>query len=86
MADAGNAVTSVTAHNKGGGLEIDGTRVVGTQASTITDAVVAHNIADAGTEMAAALETEVEGFLNAIGVQINLVLVALEKHGLVASL
>ena len=85
MADAGAAVADVSANNRAGGLVIDGDRVIGTQASTIADAEVGHSIADAAAEMAAPLELEVEGFLNAIGVQINLVLVALEKHGLVAS-
>lgn len=54
------------------------------QAAHITDAVVAHSIVDAGADLAAALETELEGFYDALGVKINAILVALENVGITA--
>lgn len=66
------------------GVIVDGEVVLKAQEATITDAVVAHSIADAGAELAAALETELEGFYDALGVKINAILTVLENHGIVA--
>lgn len=83
MADAGNAVTEVHVNQQAGGLKIDGIRVVGTQHTDITDAVVAHNIVDAAGDFAADLETELEGFLNALSVKVNAIIKVMTDHGLI---
>lgn len=83
MADAGASAADVVLNQQAGGLKIDGTRVVGTQHTDITDAVVAHNIADAAGDFAADLETELEGFLNALAVKVNAIIKVLTDHGLI---
>ena len=66
------------------GIIVNGEVVLKAQESTIADAVTSHSIADAGSELAADLETELEGFYDALGVKINAILTALENHGIVA--
>lgn len=85
MADAGASVSGVRANNRAGGLVVDEKRVVGTQHSAIADAVTNHNIADAAADMAQPLEDEIQGFMDAISVKLNLVIAALEKHGLIVT-
>lgn len=85
MADAGASVSTVLANKRATGLKIDGTRVVGTQHTAIADAVTNHAIADAAADMAQPLEDEIQGFLDAISVKLNLVIAAMEKHGLIVT-
>ena len=49
----------------------------------IADAVVAHSITDAATELSAANEAELEGFLDALGGKINAIIAALENFGII---
>ncbi len=55
------------------------------QGAAIADAVVAHDITDAAADLDAANETELEGFYDALGVQINAVLAALRTAGIIAT-
>ena len=56
-----------------------------TQSTNVANAVVAHDIADVGTELDEANELELEGFLNALGTVINLILTNLKAHGIMAT-
>ena len=56
-----------------------------TQSDNVADAVTNHDIADVGTELDAASETELQGFLNALGTKINLILTNLKAHGIMAT-
>lgn len=61
------------------GIVLDGVKVVGEQGTAITDAVTAHAL------NATFSDTEVEAALNALGTKLNLIIAALEAHGLIAS-
>ena len=56
--------------------------MISTQVATIADAVVAHSLTDADGSLGATSQAEVEAVLDALGVQINLVIAALDAHGL----
>jgi len=60
----------------------DGAGLLSNQQANVADAVVAHSITDAAAELDAANETELEGFLDALGGKINSILAILEAHGL----
>jgi len=64
--------------------DINNKGILSTQSANVADAVVAHSIADAGGELDAANETELEGFYDALGTQINALLAVLEAQGLMA--
>lgn len=67
------------------GVKVQGIKVLGAQVATIADAVVAHSITDTATQLDAANELELEGFLDALGVKVNAILAALEAHGILAA-
>lgn len=56
----------------------NGAPLIGLQVATITDAVVAHAL------NATFSDTEAEAALNALGVKVNLLIAALDAHGLTA--
>lgn len=54
-----------------------------TPSPSISVAEVSHSITDTATDLSAANETELEGFYNALGRKINLILVALQKQNII---
>ena len=87
---------STTFANTTGNANLGGTlKVVGNcgfyntapvaQAAHIVAAETGHSITDGAGDLSAANETEIEGFLNALGTKINSIIVVLENLGLKAS-
>lgn len=60
-------------------IKLDGLQVLGAQGVAVADAVVAHAL------NATFSDTEVESALDAIGVQLNLIIARLEAAGIIAS-
>ena len=60
-------------------IKLDGVQILGSQGAAVADAVVAHDI------NATFSDTEVEATLDALGVQINLIIARLEAAGIIAS-
>jgi len=58
--------------------------LISDQVATITDAVVAHSLTDADASLGATSQAEIEAVLDALGVKINLLIAALDAHGLTA--
>lgn len=66
------------------GVIVNNKVVISTQVATITDAVVAHSLTDTDASLGATTQAEIEGVLDALGVKINLLIAALDAHGLTA--
>jgi len=58
------------------------TLINGSRQANIADAVVAHSITDADTNLGAVNEAQLEGFYDALGTKVNAILDVLETHGL----
>jgi len=77
----------MAATNFSGPLKVAGTQVLSTQGTAIADSAVTATLTgvDTGTDMTAAQAATIVTDLTDISDQLNLVIAALEAHGIIAS-